>query len=82
MIKKNLQNNINNLKKWKIKALIVRTDSDTLSSYQDVTDLYNTIQDKSYVKILDIKNYGHLDVLAAVSAYDDIFMPIIKFLNE
>ena len=74
--------NINNLKKWKIKALIVRTDSDTLSSYQDVTDLYNTIQDKSYVKILDNKNYGHLDVLAAVSAYDDIFMPIIKFLKQ
>jgi len=74
--------NINNLKKWKIKALIVRTDCDTLSSYKDVTELYNIIEDKSYVKILDIKNYGHLDVLAAESAYDDIFMPIIKFLKQ
>ena len=74
--------NINNLKKWKIKALIVRTDSDTFSSYQDVTNLYNTIEDKTNVKILDIKNYGHLDVLASDSAYDDIFIPIINFLKE
>ena len=74
--------NINNLKKWKIKALIVRTDSDTFSSYQDVTNLYNTIEDKTNVKILDIKNYGHLDVLASDSAYNDIFIPIINFLKK
>ena len=35
--------NINNLKKWKIKSLIARTDDDSFSSYQDVTDFYNIV---------------------------------------
>jgi pimeloyl-ACP methyl ester carboxylesterase len=56
--------NVNNLRKWKIKALVARTDSDTFSSYQDVTELNNLVQDKSYMKLLDLKKYGHLDVLA------------------
>ena len=74
--------NLKNLSKWKIKALVARTDMDTLSSYQDVTDFYNNIEDKSYVKILDLTNYGHLDVLAADSAYTDVFLPIVKFLKN
>jgi len=74
--------NVNALRKWKIKALVARTDSDTFSSYQDVTQLYNLVQDKSYMKILDIKKYGHLDVLAADSAYNDIVLPIVKFLKN
>ena len=74
--------NVNNLRKWKIKAIVARTDSDTFSSYQDVTELYNLVENKSYMKLLDIKNYGHLDVLAADSAYNDIFLPIVKFLKN
>ena len=74
--------NVNNLRKWKIKALVARTDSDTFSSYQDVTQLYNLVQDKSYMKLLDLKKYGHLDVLAADSAYKDIVLPIVKFLKN
>jgi pimeloyl-ACP methyl ester carboxylesterase len=74
--------NIENLKNWKIKALVVRTDDDTFSSYEDVTQFYNLIKDKSYVKILDVKNYGHLDVLNADSAYNDIFLPLIEFLKN
>ena len=74
--------NVNALRKWKIKALVARTDSDTFSSYQDVTQLYNLVQDKSYMKILDLKKYGHLDVLAADSAYNDIVLPIVKFLKN
>ena len=73
---------MNNLRKWKIKALVARTDSDTFSSYQDVTELYNLVQDKSYMKLLDLKKYGHLDVLAADSAYTDIVLPIVKFLKN
>ena len=74
--------NINILKKWKIKSLLARTDSDTFSSFQDVTELYNLVENKSYMKLLDIKNYGHLDVLAADSAYKDIYLPIVKFLKN
>ena len=72
----------NTLKKWKIKALVARTDMDTLSSYEDVTEFYNLIENKSYVKLLDLKKYGHLDVLAADSAYKDIFVPIVNFLKN
>lgn len=80
--KKAVPYNIENLKNWKIKALVVRTDDDTFSSYEDVTQFYNLVKDKSYVKILDVKNYGHLDVLNADSAYNDIFLPLIEFLKN
>ncbi len=72
----------NILAKWKIKALVARTDDDCLSSYDDVTDLYNLIEDKSYIELLDLKSYGHLDVLDAESAYEDIFIPMINFLKS
>ena len=74
--------NINVLKKWKIKALIARTDSNTFSSSKDVTILYYTVENKSYMKLLNLKNYGYLDVLDADSAYQDIFIPIISFLKK
>ena len=73
--------NLNNLKKWKVKALIARTDDDTFSSYQDVTDFYYAVENKSLIKILDLKNYGHIDVLAADSAYNDVFLPILNFIK-
>ena len=71
--------NVNNLKKWKIKALVARTDMDTFSSYEDVSELYKTVENKSYMKLLDLKNYNHLDVLSADSAYNDIFLPIVHY---
>ena len=74
--------NTNSLKKWKVKALIARTDMDTLSSYRDVSDLIDLVNNDSILKVLELKNYGHLDVLAADSAYEDIFIPVIKFLKE
>ena len=73
---------IKNVKKWKIKALVARTDMDTLSSYEDVTEFYNNIEDKSYIKLLDLTQYGHLDVLAADSAYNDIVLPMFNFLKN
>ena len=74
--------NTDNLKKWKIKSLIARTDGDTFSSYQDVTDFYNNVEDKSVLKMLDIDKYGHLDCLTAKTAPEEIFMPAIEFLKE
>ncbi len=44
------------LKKWKIKVLIARTNSDTFSSSKDVTILYYTVENKSYMKLLNLKN--------------------------
>ena len=73
--------NVENLKKWKIKSLIARTDDDTFSSYEDVTEFYMNVEDKSLIEILDLKDYSHLDVLAAESAYEEIYMPIINFLK-
>lgn len=47
--------NTENLKKWKIKALIARTDDDTFSSYKDITEFYNTVENKSLIQLLDSK---------------------------
>ena len=74
--------NINNLKKWKIKSLIARTDDDSFSSYQDVTDFYNIVENKSTIKILDLINYSHLDCFAAKSAVNEIYKPILNFLKS
>ena len=70
------------IKKWKVKAFIQRSDSDTFSSYDDVTNLYNTIEDKSKIILADTIDYGHLDELAAESSIQDIYYPIINFLND
>ena len=73
--------NLENLKKWKIKSLVTRSDDDTFGSYQDVTDFYDTVEDKSVIKLLELTSYGHLDVLFAESAINDIFKPIIEFIK-
>jgi len=72
---------INPIKKWKIKSLIQRSDADSFSTYEDVTNFYDTVEDKSYLLMLDTPNYGHLDELAADSAYEDVYKPIIEFLK-
>ena len=72
---------INVIRNWKIKSFIQRSDCDTFSSYEDVTELYNTIEDKSIIKLVDTPNYGHTDDLAAESAIDDVYIPVIKFLE-
>ena len=72
---------INVIKAWKIPAFIQRSDVDTFSSYEDVTELYDIIEDKSYIKLVDTKLYGHTDDLAAESAINDIYIPIINFLK-
>ena len=74
--------NIENLKKWKLKSLIARSDDDTLSSYEDVTEFYNTVEDKSVIQLLDLKDYSHIDVLSSESACQDVFIPISNFLNN
>ena len=73
--------NLENLKKWKIKSLVTRSDDDTFGSYQDVTDFYDAVEDKSVIKLIELTSYGHLDVIFAESAINDIFEPIIEFIK-
>ena len=73
---------INVIKNWKIKAFIQRTDSDTFSSYGDVTELYNTIKNKNLIELVDTPLYGHTDDLAAESAIEDVYIPVINFLQK
>ena len=72
----------NVIKNWKIKAFIERSDCDSYSSYQDVTELYETIGDKSYVKFVDYKDYGHMDFVCGETAPEDVYIPVINFIEE
>ena len=70
------------IKNWKIKALIQRSDCDTFSSYEDVTELYDIIEKKSYIKLIDTPLYGHTDDLCAESAINDVYIPVLDFLEK
>ena len=70
------------IKNWKIKAFIQRTDCDTFSSYDDVTELYDTIKNKDLITLVDTPLYGHTDDLAAESAIEDVYIPVINFLEK
>jgi len=74
--------NINVIKKWKIKSFIDRSDCDAYSSYQDVTELYDTIEDKSYINLVDYKEYGHMDFVCGETAPEDVYIPVINFIKE
>ena len=70
------------IKNWKIKAFIERSDCDAYSSYEDVTDLLDTIEDKSYIQLVDYKDYGHMDFVCGKTAPQDIYIPLINFIKE
>jgi len=73
---------VNVIRKWKIKAFIERSDCDAYSSYQDVSELYDTIEDKSYIKFVDYKDYGHMDFVCGETAPEDVYMPVINYIKE
>ena len=70
------------IKKWKIKSLIQRSDSDSFSSYEDVTEFYESIENKSLIKLIDTPMYGHTDDLVADSALNEVYIPVADFLDE
>ena len=72
---------INVIKKWKINSLVARTDDDTLSTYQDVTELYEIVENKDIFHLIDLQNYNHADCIMAESAIKDIFEKIINFIK-
>lgn len=69
------------LKKWKIKAFITRSNTDNFSLYKDVTEFYNNIENKSLITLFDC-DYSHLDFALAKSAYRDVYLPLMKYLEE
>ena len=72
---------LNVLKNWKIKALMTRSKCDDFSQYDEVTKLYDTIQNKSLITLYDIE-YAHLDFFFAKSALDDFYIPMVNFLDK
>lgn len=70
------------IKNWNIKTFLQRSDADSMSTYEDVTELYESFGDKSLITLYDTPNYGHLDFYASETAVDDLYLPIIKFLNN
>ena len=72
---------VNVLKNWKIKTLITRSRCDDFSQYDEVTKLYDTIQNKSLIKLFDI-GYSHLDYGMAESAFNDFYIPMVNYLDE
>ena len=77
-----IEYDISVIKNWKIQALIQRSDCDTFSSYEDVTELYDIIEKKSYIKLIDTPLYGHTDDLCAESAINDVYIPVLDFLEK
>lgn len=72
---------LNIIKNWKIKALITRSKFDGFSSYEEVTKLCNTIQNKSLITIFE-SEYAHLDYGMAESAYKDFYIPLVDYLDK
>jgi lysosomal acid lipase/cholesteryl ester hydrolase len=72
---------VNVLKNWKIKTLMTRSRCDHFSQYDEVTKLYDTIQNKSLIKLFDIE-YSHLDYGMAESAFNDFYIPMVNYLDE
>ena len=70
------------LKKWKIKSFITRSLTDNFSSYSEITKFYNNIENKTFIKIFDSSGFAHLDYALAESAYDDLYIPLVNFLDE
>ena len=72
----------NVIKNWKIKSFIERSDCDAYSSYEDVSDFLDNIEDKSYIKLMDYKDYGHMDFVCGETAPQDVYIPVINFIKE
>ena len=77
-----IEYNIDVIKKWKIRSFIQRSDSDAFSSYKDVSEFYELIQNKTIVKLVDTPKYGHLNILMDESVINDVYIPLINFIEE
>lgn len=73
--------NYNVIKNWKISSFITRSVKDSFSSYNEVTKLYQTIENKNLITIFDC-DFSHLDYGFAESSYEEIYIPLVLFLES
>ena len=69
-------------KTWDIDTFITFTETDPFSSYDDVYNFINRVEDQSKINVLKLVDYNHLDYLWAECAKEDIFDKIVDFLHK
>ncbi len=69
-------------KTWDIDTFITFTETEPFSSYDDVYNFINRVEDQSKINVLKLVDYNHLDYLWAECAKEDIFDKIVDFLHK
>ena len=77
----NKECNYSVIKNWKIRSLITRSKKDSFSSYNEVTKLYQNIENKNLITLFDT-DFAHLDYGMAESAYEEFYIPLISFIER
>ena len=67
--------------KYKVKSFLYTSDSDPFSNIEDLNHLTKYLN-KKYVTIRRLNNYNHLDFLWSDDAKEDIYMQVVKDLND
>ena len=67
--------------KYKVKSYLYTSDSDPFSNIEDLNHLTKYLN-KKYVTIRRLNNYNHLDFLWSDDAKEDIYMQVVKDLND
>jgi hypothetical protein len=73
--------NTDTLKDFDIDIFITTTDGDPYCLKHDFQNMMN-IFTKSKVTIKELSNYNHLDYIWSPTARDDIYMDLVRFLQE
>ena len=72
----------NILKKWDIDTFMTVSNTDPFSSETDVYNFINNVEDQSKIQVLKLNNYNHLDYLWAECSKEEIYDPILEFLQK
>ena len=73
---------LSRMRKYKIKSLIAVSDADPFCNPEDTLEFLLKINDQSFIEILSLKDYNHIDYLWADSAYEDIYPKVLEFLAQ
>lgn len=66
---------------YKVKSFLYTSDSDPFSNIDDLHHLTKYLNEK-YVTIRRMKNYNHMDFLWSEDAKEDIYLQVVKDLND
>lgn len=71
-------------KDYKIKSFVTWSDADPFSEKTDNVNFENLLSEegKSVVTFYKMKNYNHLDYIWSSDAVNDLYKPIIEFLES